>query len=82
MATKKCGKCAGCKKGSMCTKEWSDSRADKAQDKKAMTGMNPMQKKAFVRADKVMDAKKPTKKQDTRMDASLAKKVKRTVRGK
>jgi hypothetical protein len=82
MAMKKCGKCAGCKKGGMCTMKWTDSKADKAADKKTMKGMTPAQKAAFEKGDKKMDAKKPSKAADMKMDKALAAKVKKTVPAK
>jgi hypothetical protein len=48
---------------------------DMAQDKKMMTGMKPAQKKAFMKADKKMDAKKPTPKADMRMDKALRSRI-------
>jgi hypothetical protein len=48
---------------------------DKAQDAKLMKGMKPKQKAAFMKADKKMDAKKPSAKADMKMDKALAKKV-------
>jgi hypothetical protein len=61
---------------------WIGSKADKEQDKKAEKGMTPAQKKKFEAADKKMDAKKPSKKADIRMDNALAKKVKKTGKKK
>jgi len=58
---------------------WSGSPADEKQDKKTMQGMNTKQKAAFEKADKKMDAKKPSKAADKKMDAALAAKVKKTV---
>jgi NADH:ubiquinone oxidoreductase subunit F (NADH-binding) len=78
----KCGKCAGCKKGTMCVGTWVNSKEDKAQDKKVQKGMTSAQKKAFAAGDKKMDAKNPSKAADKKMDAALAKKVKKTVSGK
>ncbi|NBW10060.1 MAG: hypothetical protein EBR82_18735 [Caulobacteraceae bacterium] len=89
MAKHKCGKCAGCKKGLKCTMEWKDqkkswsgSKADEKADKKTMEGMSPKQKAAFKKADEKMDKKNPSKKEDKKMDAALAKKVKKTVPAK
>jgi hypothetical protein len=78
----KCGKCAGCKKGTMCSGTWANSRADKAADKKVQKGMTPAQKKAFEAGDKKMDKKNPSKAADLKMDAALANKVKKTVPAK
>jgi hypothetical protein len=60
------------------------SKTDKEQDMKLMRKMNPKQKAAFMKADKKMDAKKPSAKADMKMDKTLAKKVmyKKTGRGK
>ena len=51
-------------------------KADKKQDAKVMKGMTPKQKAAFEKGDKKMDAKKPSPKEDAKMDKALAKKVK------
>ena len=48
---------------------------DMAQDKKMMTGMKPAQKAAFMKADKKMDAKKPTARADMRMDKALRSRI-------
>jgi len=79
----KCGKCADCKKRMADKKKsgkkmppWIGSKADKEQDKKAEKGMTPAQKKKFEAADKKMDAKKPSKKDDIRMDKALAARIK------
>jgi hypothetical protein len=48
---------------------------DMAQDKKMMTGMKPAQKSAFMKADKKMDAKKPTARADMRMDMALRRRI-------
>ena len=77
MAMKKCGKCAGCKKGMKCTMSWTGSKADEKADAKTMKGMTPKQKAAFKEGDKKMDAKKPSMAADKRMDKSLADKVKK-----
>ena len=60
------------------------SKTDKEQDMKLMRKMNPKQKSAFMKADKKMDAKKPSAKADMKMDKALAKKVmyKKAGRGK
>ena len=50
--------------------------SDKKQDAKAMRGMSPKQKAAFEKADKKMDAKKPSTKEDAKMDKALAAKIK------
>ena len=58
------------------------------QDKKLHTkltkNMNPTQKAAFMKANKKMDAKKPSLKADMKMDKTLAKKImyKKAGRGK
>lgn len=73
MATTKkcsCGKCASCKKS------WTDSKADKNMHKKLEKGMTPAQKKKFEAENKKMDAKKPSKKEDVKMDKALARKIK------
>jgi len=57
-------------------KPWTGSKADEKADAKTMKGMTPKQKEAFKKGDKKMDAKKPSKAADMRMDAALAKKVK------
>ena len=57
-------------------KPWTGSKADEKQDKKTMKGMTPAQKAKFEKADKKMDAKKPSKKIDIKKDAALAKKIK------
>jgi hypothetical protein len=64
---------AGCK----CTCPTCAGAKDKKQDAKVMKGMSPKQKSAFEKADKKMDAKKPSAKADMRMDKALAKKVKK-----
>ena len=56
--------------------KWTGSKADEKQDKKAMKGMTPAQKAKFEKADKKMDAKKPSKKEDIKKDNALAKKIK------
>lgn len=50
---------------------------DKKQDAKVMKGMKPAQKAAFAKADKKMDAKKPSAKADMKMDKALAAKIKK-----
>ena len=78
MAMCKCGKCADCKKRMAAKKDknWAGSPADKKTDKKLEKGMTPAQKKRFEAADKKMDAKKPSKKDDERMDKALAARIK------
>jgi hypothetical protein len=81
MAEKKkcgCGKCAACKKSKMGKKmpPWIGSKADEKQDKKLEKGMTPAQKKKFEAADKKMDAKKPSKKEDIKKDKALAARIK------
>jgi hypothetical protein len=56
--------------------KWTGSEADEKQDKKTMKGMTPAQKAKFKKADKKMDAKNPSKKEDIKKDKALAKKVK------
>ena len=51
--------------------------SDKKQDAKVMKGMTPKEKKKFAKADEAMDKKKPSRKEDTKMDKALAKKVKK-----
>jgi hypothetical protein len=58
------------------TPPWAGSKADKDQDKKTTKGMTPEQKKKFGMADEKMDAKNPSKKEDIKKDAALAKKIK------
>ena len=74
----KCGKCAACKKRSSSKKTtpWVNTKADKKLHSKLEKGMTPAQKKKFEAENKKMDAKKPSKKADMRMDAALAKKIK------
>ena len=83
MATCKCGKCASCKKRMDDKKKsgkkmppWIGSKADEKQDKKLEKGMTPAQKKKFEAADKKMDAKKPSKKEDIKKDKALAARIK------
>lgn len=45
--------------------------SDKKQDAKAMKGMSGAQKATFKKADKKMDAKKPSASADKKMDAAL-----------
>jgi hypothetical protein len=52
--------------------------SDKKQDAKTMKGMTPKQKAAFEKADKKMDKKPMSRKEDAKKDAALAKKVKKT----
>ena len=51
--------------------------ADKKQDAKTEKGMSPKQKAAFEKADKKMDAKKPSKAEDLKKDKALADKLKK-----
>jgi len=83
MAMCKCGKCADCKKRMADKKKsgkkmppWIGSKADEKQDKKLEKGMTPAQKKKFEAADKKMDAKKPSKKEDIKKDKALAARIK------
>ena len=48
---------------------------DKKQDAKVMKGMKPFQKAAFKKADTAMDKKKPSPKQDMKMDMALRNKI-------
>jgi hypothetical protein len=65
-----CGKCSECKKS------WVNTKADMKQDKKLEKGMTPAQKKKFEAADKKMDAKNPSKKEDIKKDKALANRIK------
>ena len=58
------------------TPPWIGSKADEKQDKKLEKGMTPAQKKKFEAADKKMDAKKPSKKEDIKKDRALAARIK------
>jgi hypothetical protein len=51
-------------------------KGDAAQDEKVMKGMTPAQKGKFKKADKKMDAKKPSKGKDAELDEKLADKIK------
>lgn len=66
-----CATCGCGKKGPM------KKAADKKQDAKVTKGMTPKQKGAFEKADKKMDAKKPSAKADAKMDKALAAKLKK-----
>jgi hypothetical protein len=55
---------------------WIGSKADKKQDKETEKGMTPAQKKKFEAADKKMDKKNPSKKEDTAKDKALAARIK------
>jgi hypothetical protein len=50
-------------------------KADKKQDAKVMKGMTAAQKAKFIKADKVMDKKSMTVKQDMKADKAVAKKI-------
>lgn len=52
-------------------------KKDKAQDKKAMSGMSPKQQASFKKADKKMDKKPMSKAQDIKKDKALADKIKK-----
>jgi hypothetical protein len=55
---------------------WIGTKGDKEQDKKAMKGMTPAQKAKFKKEDAKMDKDKTlTKKEDTKKDNALAKKI-------
>jgi hypothetical protein len=61
----------------MATKRYIGSAADKKQDAKTMRGMTPAQKEKFKKEDSKMDKNtKLTKKEDTKKDNALAKKIK------
>lgn len=55
-------------------------KADKKQDAKVMKGMTAAQKAKFAKADKAMDKKPLTAKQDMKADKAVAKKI--TKKGK
>jgi hypothetical protein len=79
MAMCKCGTCAACKKrtADKKNKPYIGSSADRKQDAKTMKGMTPAQKAKFAKGDAKMDKnKKLTKKEDTKKDNALAKKIK------
>lgn len=90
MAMCKCGKCTDCKKRMADKKKtgkkmppWIGSAADKKQDKKTEKGMTPAEKKKFEKADAKMDKDKSlTKKEDTKKDNALAKRIKAADKGK
>jgi hypothetical protein len=65
---KKCGK-AKCVCGPA-------KAADKKQDAKTTKGMSPAQKAKFEKEDKKMDKKPMSRKEDTKKDNALAKKIK------
>jgi len=50
--------------------------ADKKQDAKAMKDMSPGQRIKFAKEDKKMDKKPVSRKEDTKKDNALAKKIK------
>ena len=50
---------------------------DKKKDAKVKKGMSPKQKAAFDKADKKMDKKKPSVKEDAKKDKALAAKIKK-----
>lgn len=58
-------------------KPWAGSKEDEKADKKVMKGMTPAQKAKFEKADKKMDAKKPSKAEDLKKDKALADKLKK-----
>jgi hypothetical protein len=78
MATCKCGKCAACKKRMADSKKkYIGTAADKKQDAKTMKGMTPAQKAKFKKEDAKMDEDKGlTKKEDTKKDNALARRIK------
>lgn len=65
---KKCGK-AKCACGAT-------KAVDKKQDAKTTKGMTPAQKAKFAKEDKKMDKKPMSRKEDTKKDNALAKKIK------
>ena len=74
----KCG--CGCKAGKpaagcKCTCASCAAARDKKQDAKVMKGMTPKQKGAFEKADKKMDAKKPSLKQMPRWIRRLPRRL-------
>jgi hypothetical protein len=76
---KKCGK-AKCTCPSTC-KTCGKSKcgckaSDKKQDAKTTKGMSPAQKAKFEKEDKKMDKKPMSRKEDTKKDNALAKKIK------
>ena len=79
-----CVKCGcGCKpgspaKGCKCTCASCAAARDKKQDAKVMKGMTLSKRVLFEKADKKMDAKKPSPKADAKMDKALASKVKKS----
>jgi hypothetical protein len=78
MATCTCGKCAACKKRKESSKKmppWLNSKEDKAQDKKAMSGMTPAQKAKFKKEDAKHDKPGITKAEDKKKDAAARKKA-------
>jgi hypothetical protein len=52
-----------------------NEKADKKQDAKVMKGMTPAQKAKFMKADKAMDKKPMTAKQDMKADKAVARKI-------
>ena len=52
--------------------------SDKKQDAKTMKGMTPKQKAAFEKADKKMDKKPMSRREDKKKDTALAKKIRNT----
>jgi len=50
-------------------------KKDMVQDARMLRGMKPAQQSAFKKADKKMDAKRPTAKADKRMDMALRKRI-------
>ena len=66
--------CKKCKK-TKCTCNQTKA-ADKKQDAKTTKGMSPAQKSKFEKEDKKMDKKPMSRKEDTKKDNALAKKIK------
>jgi len=52
-------------------------KSDKKQDAKVTKTLSPAQKAKFVKADKAMDVKGLTKKQDMKADKKLVAKIKK-----
>jgi hypothetical protein len=57
-----------------------NEKADKKQDAKVMKGMTAAQKAKFMKADKAMDKKSMTAKQDMKADKAVAKKIMKKVK--
>ena len=55
---------------------WIGSKNDEKQDKKAMKGMTPAEKKKFMAEDKKHDKKNMSKKEDMKGDKKIAARIK------